>query len=132
MSKQQQDEFMKEVARDAPTTNLMRKEDNLPVKPSRTHPMAIGLKEAKQLIARILESEPNLKKLKKGLQEEFNANPTKFFRMYEPLLRRYEDVDKVGLDDRASIHVTGPTIIMTGDGDGNPVKKEEEDGGEDN
>ncbi len=107
-------DFIATAVKEAPRGGLVQRSDApLPV-PAQTHPMAVGLKEAKQLIARILESKPNLKKLERALQREFTDNPTKFFRAYEPLLRRYEEADKLTKNVGVPVHISGPTLINMG------------------
>lgn len=127
----QQGEFFEKVIEDAPQTDVIRAVGAPPVKPARTHPMAVGLKEAKQLIALVLEDVDNLRALGKAFQVEFDDNPTRFLRMYEPLLRGYESSDKGVVEERGTIRISGPTIIMT-DGtvrDGLSKPEEVEDGG---
>jgi len=55
------------------------------------HPLAVGLREAKMEIARILHNAENRKMLAAKLQCDFEENPSEFLLRFEPLLRRYEE-----------------------------------------
>lgn len=80
--------------------------------PAGPHPLAEGLRRAKLEIAKILEDDANLEHLALTLQDEFKTNPTKFLRVYEPLLRRYEEM---GTEQQARrpvrIYVAGEAVI---------------------
>jgi hypothetical protein len=55
------------------------------------HPAVVGIRRAKLAISELLARSENLDKLKLALQTEFDEDPTRFLRLYEPLLRPYEE-----------------------------------------
>ena len=77
------------------------------------HPMAVGLKEAKAAIANVLQNTNNLGLLASCLQEEFDKDPTKFLRQYEPLLRRYEAMSKESVGTPSHVNVMTGVVIQT-------------------
>ena len=88
------------------------------------HPLAIGVKKAKELISSILADPMNLAMLRLRLEELFMEDPAKFLLVFEPLLRKYEDVTTGrGGTGKSAVKIVvsgpGPTQVNLNDGDEN-------------
>ena len=77
-----------------------------PFRFDRVHPLAVGIREAKQVLSTILADVTNIEILKQALQNEFLIDPPGFLRLYEPLLKRYEDASRTADDGRRAIRIT--------------------------
>ena len=99
------------------------------------HPLAFGLRKAKEQISAILADEGNLAVLQEKLQEAFDKDPTKFLLVFEPLLRRYEELGGAPTDQKVSVKILtqGPTQVnIQSDSDSDsaqlPSEEAQEDG----
>jgi len=118
MNKKAVDDLMIETRRELPLAEKdkpMAVPDPLsgkkikPFKQDKPHPLGVGVRKAKNAIARILQDDSNIEKLQFHLQIEFDESPTRFLRTYEPLLRRYERVE--GTERKEGV---APIKVVTG------------------
>jgi hypothetical protein len=72
---------------------------------AKTHPLAVGLKEAKAIINEILKDESNLEHLRIALQTKFSEDPIKFLLTMEPLMKRYEKLSSEGKEEKAKVRL---------------------------
>ncbi len=113
--REQAADFVDTALANAPSGGVIQAAGGKPAKPTRrVHPMAVGLRKAKEAIAAVLDRSANLEALQLALQSEFDHDPTKFLRVYEPLLRRYEELEKGEADTKQTIRVLGPALIIAG------------------
>ena len=70
------------------------------------HPLAVGIVEAKSVLSALLAKDQNICILRDALQDEFDESPTKFLRVYGPLLALYEKAAGAQAAVKSDVNVT--------------------------